>query len=85
MSSNIQEVRLSRDIGWTARIIKNDDGEGWGEMIKDGEREPALVGPWTMGRDNKSPKPLDTAGFNTLVKTASAVLRRVEQQLGTQS
>src|SRR3982751_5355825 len=50
-------------------------------MFKDGEREPALVGPWTMGRDKKNPKPLDVAAFNTLVKTASEVLRRHEQQL----
>ena len=77
-----QEPRLWRDVGWTARVIKNDDDEGWAvEMIKDGEREPALVGPWTMGRDKKNPKPLDTAAFNTLVKTASEVLRRHEQQL----
>lgn len=78
----IQEARLWCDVGWTARVIKNEDDEGWAvEMIKDGEREPALVGPWTMGRDKKNPKPLDTAAFNTLVKTASEVLRRHEQQL----
>ena len=50
-------------------------------MCKAGETEPALVGPWTMGRDKKNPKPLDTAAFNTLVKTAAEVLRRHEQQL----
>jgi hypothetical protein len=33
-----------------------------------------------MGRDKKNPKPLDGAAFNTLVKTASEVLRRHEQQ-----
>lgn len=77
-----QEPRLWRDNGWTARVIKNEDDEGWAvEMCKDGESEPALVGPWTMGRDKKNPKPLDTAAFNTLVKTASEVLRRHEQQL----
>src|ERR1035437_1049212 len=80
--SKTQEPRLWCDDGWTARVIKNEDDEGWAvEMIKDGEREPALVGPWTMGRDKKNPKPLDTAAFNTLVKTASEVLRRHEQQL----
>ena len=78
----IQEARLWRDDGWTARVIKNEDDEGWAvEMIKQGEAEPALVGPWTMGRDKKNPKPLDTAAFHTLVKTASEVLRRHEQQL----
>ena len=76
------EARLWRDNGWTARVVKNEDDEGWAvEMCKDGEAEPALVGPWTMGRDKKNPKPLDTAAFNTLVKTAAEVLRRHEQQV----
>ena len=78
----VQEARVWQGNGWTARVIKNEDDEGWAvAMIKDGEPEPALVGPWTMGRDKKNPKPLDTAAFNTLVKTASEVLRRHEQQL----
>lgn len=78
----VNEPRLWRDNGWTARVIKNEDDDGWAvAMIKDGEAEPALVGPWTMGRDKKNPKPLDSAAFNTLVKTASEVLRRHEQQL----
>ena len=34
-----------------------------------------------MGRDKKNPKPLDVSAFNTLVKTATEVLRRHEQQL----
>jgi hypothetical protein len=76
------DPRLWRDHGWTARIVKNNDDEGWAvEMIKAGEPEPALVGPWTMGRDKKNPKPLDTAAFNTLVKTANEVLRWAEQAL----
>lgn len=74
--------RLWRDNGWTAKVIKNEDDDGWAvEMVKDGEPEPALVGPWTMGRDKKNPKPLDSAAFHTLVKTASEVIRRHEQQL----
>lgn len=78
----VQEPRLWQDNGWTARVIKNEDDEGWAvAMYKDGEAEPALVGPWTMGRDKKNPKPLDVNAFNTLVKTASEVLRRHEQQL----
>ena len=81
----VQEPRLWKGNGWTARVIKNEDDEGWAvAMIKDGEPEPALVGPWTMGRDKKNPKPLDTSAFNTLVKTASEVLRRHEQQLHAQ-
>jgi hypothetical protein len=50
-------------------------------MTKNGEAEPALVGPWTMGRDKKNPKPLDKFAFSTLVKTASEFVRRQEQQL----
>lgn len=78
----IHEPRLWRDDGWTARVIKNEDDDGWAvEMTQDGQAEPALVGPWTMGRDKKNPKPLDSAAFRTLVKTANEVLRRHEQQL----
>lgn len=78
----IHEDRLWRDRGWTAHVIENIDDDGWAvEMILDGEPEPALVGPWTMGRDKKNPKPLDAAAFGTLVKTASEVLRRHEQHL----
>ena len=84
-ASPLHEPTLWRDNGWTARVIKNNDDDGWAvEMIKHGQAEPALVGPWTMGRDKKNPKPLDTAAFNTLVKTASEVLRRHEQQLHAQ-
>ena len=76
------EPRLWQDHGWTARVLKNEDDDGWAvAMYKAGESEPALVGPWTMGRDKKNPKPLDTNAFNTLVKTASEVIRRHEQQL----
>ena len=80
-SAPVHQDRLWRDNGWTARVVKNEDDDGWAvEMVKDGEPEPALVGPWTMGRDKKNPKPLDTAAFNTLVKTAAEVIRRHEQQ-----
>lgn len=78
----IQEARLWCGDGWTARVLKNEDDDGWAvAMVKDGEPEPALVGPWTMGRDKKNPKPLDVNAFNTLVKTASEFVRRQEQQL----
>ncbi|CAN5284011.1 hypothetical protein BH11PSE10_BH11PSE10_04190 [soil metagenome] len=82
---NRQTPRLWRDERWTARVIKNEDDEGWAvAMTLAGESEPALVGPWTMGRDKKNPKPLDVNAFHTLVKTASEVLRRHEQQLHAQ-
>jgi hypothetical protein len=78
----VHEPRLWRDNGWTARVIKNEDDDGWAvAMTPHGQVEPALVGPWTMGRDKKNPKPLDTSAFNTLVKTATEFVRRHEQQL----
>jgi hypothetical protein len=81
----IQEPRLWTGDGWTAQVIKNEDDDGWAvAMLKDGEPEPALVGPWTMGRDKKNPKPLDSSAFSTLVKTANEFVRRHEQQLHAQ-
>jgi hypothetical protein len=78
----VHEARLWRDNGWTASVIKNEDDDGWAvAMTPDGQSEPALVGPWTMGRDKKNPKPLDTSAFITLVKTAGEFVRRHEQQL----
>ena len=79
-SPKTQEARLWRGDGWTAKVLKNEDDDGWAvAMIKDGEPEPALIGPWTMGRDKKNPKPLDINAFHTLVKTASEFVRRHEQ------
>lgn len=79
--TDITEPRLWRRNGWIARVIKNEDDDGWAvEMTRIGDSEPALTGPWTMGRDKKNPKPLDQSAFITLVKTASEVLLRHKQQ-----
>ena len=81
-TSRVHEPRLWCDDGWTAKVIKNEDDDGWAvAMTQDGQPEPALIGPWTMGRDKKNPKPLDGFAFSTLVKTASEFVRRSEQQL----
>ena len=73
------DPRLWKRDGWIARVIKNEDDDGWAvEMTRVGDSEPALVGPWTMGRDKKNPKPLDPSAFHTLVKTATEVLIRHE-------
>lgn len=81
-TEKVQQARLWRDQGWTATVIKNEDDDGWAvAMTASGQAEPALIGPWTMGRDKKNPKPLDAAAFNTLVKTAHEFVRRQEQQL----
>ena len=81
----VHQDRLWTNERWTARVIKNEDDDGWAvAMLVRGESEPALVGPWTMGRDKKNPKPLDVSAFNTLVKTAEEILRRHEQQLHAQ-
>ncbi|MFO0685647.1 MAG: hypothetical protein U0234_26535 [Sandaracinus sp.] len=77
---DVMEPRLWKKSGWIAKVIKNEDDDGWAvEMTRVGDSEPALVGPWTMGRDKKNPKPLDAPSFITLVKTASEVLLRHEQ------
>ncbi|MBT9457057.1 MAG: hypothetical protein IV097_10595 [Burkholderiaceae bacterium] len=81
----VQEALLWQDEVWTARVIKNEEDEGWAvSMTRHGESEPALVAPWTMGRDKKNPKPLSAPAFHTWVKTANEVLRRHEQQLHAQ-
>ena len=81
----IQEARQWSDGRWTAQVIKNEDDDGWAvAMTLQGKDEPALVGPWTMGRDKKNPKPFDVSAFQTLIKTASEVLRRHEHQLHAQ-
>ena len=42
----VREPRLWHSNGWTARVVKNEDDEGWAvEMIMGRESEPALVGP----------------------------------------
>ena len=76
-----QDARLWHADGWTARVIKNEDDDGWAvEMTADGQSEPSLVGPWTMGRDKKSPKRIDAFSFATLLKTANEIIARHQQQ-----
>ena len=78
--TDVAEPTFWRKSGWTARVIKNEDDDGWAvEMQRIGDSEPALVGPWTMGRDKKNPKPLNPKDFATLVKTANEVLERAQQ------
>src|ERR1700759_4056810 len=46
------DPRCWKKSGWIARVIKNENDEGWAvEMTRIGESEPSLVSPWTMGRD----------------------------------
>jgi hypothetical protein len=71
--------------GFTARVIKNEDDEGWAvTMTRDGDSEPVLTSPWTMGRDKKNPKPLNYADFKTLLKGAQDVVTRHEAQARAQ-
>jgi len=78
----ITEDRLWHDDGWLARVIKNEDDDGWAvEMTKDGEPEAGLVVPWTMGRDKKNPKPLDVSAFHVLLRAAREIRMRHEHQL----
>lgn len=77
----IHESRVWSDGHRTARVIKNEVNDGRAmAMFPDGEVEPALAGTWTMERDKKNPKPLDTHAFNTRVQTARQVICRPGQQ-----
>lgn len=77
----IMEDRYWKKNGWSAKVIKNEDDDGWAvEICKEGIPEPVLVSPWVMGRDKKNPKPFDAPSFATFVKTASEIIRRAEQQ-----
>ncbi len=79
--ADVMEPTFWRRNGWTARVIKNEDDDGWAvEIRKAGLAEPALISPWVMGRDKKNPKPFDGPAFTTFVKTASEVLSRSEKQ-----
>jgi hypothetical protein len=79
--TDIMEPTFWRKNGWTARVIKNEDDDGWAvEIHRDGLAEPALISPWVMGRDKKNPKPFDGPAFATFVKTASEVLDRSARQ-----
>ena len=85
MMDDIEETsdpRLWKKAGWVARVIKNENDEGWAvAMTRDGDQEPALVSPWTMGRDKVNPKPLNNSDFSTLLKGARDVLKRHEHAL----
>ena len=61
---DILEDRLWKKTGWIARVIDNENDDGWAvEMTRVGDPESALVVPWTMGRDKKNPKPLDAGAW----------------------
>src|SRR6476646_8630396 len=82
MEDETSDPRMWKKAGWIARIIKNENDEGWAaSMTRVGDSEPVLVSPWTMGRDKVNPKPLDHGGFATLLKGAKDVLRRHEDAL----
>jgi hypothetical protein len=81
MADDIMEPTLWRKNGWTAKVIKNEDDDGWAvEISRQGMPEPVLISPWVMGRDKKNPKPFDGPAFATFVKTASEVLDRSARQ-----
>lgn len=82
MEDDLADPRRWTKSGWIAHVIKNENDEGWAvSMTRVGDAEPVLVSPWTMGRDKVNPKPLDHAGFATLLKGATDVLRRHEAAL----
>lgn len=76
-----QEDEYWTDGHWTAQVVKSEDDDGWAvSMTLADHDEPTLVGPWTMGRNKKDPKPLDLSAFTTLVKTANEIILRHQQQ-----
>ena len=80
MQEDTSDPRHWKKDGWSARVVKNDSDVGWAvEMKRAEDDEPALITPWTMGRDKVNPKPMDQSSFMTLIKTASEVLLRHEQ------
>jgi len=82
MEDETSDPRRWKKSGWIACVIKNDDGDGWAvSMTRVGDAEPVLVSPWTMGRDKVNPKPIDHAGFSTLLRGANDVLRRHQEAL----
>lgn len=82
LEDDTSDPRVWKKSGWIARVIKNENDEGWAvSMTRVGDAEPVLVSPWTMGRDKVNPKPLDHSGFATLLKGAKDVLRRHEDAL----
>ncbi|MFT5684327.1 MAG: hypothetical protein ACI8RZ_005268 [Myxococcota bacterium] len=77
-------VWVWKDRGWTARIIKREDGDGWAiTMTRDGDAEPAYMAPWTMGRNKVDPKPMSSNAFNTWIKSATEFLARSQYQIRT--
>ncbi|KAB2966340.1 MAG: hypothetical protein F9K15_17245 [Zoogloea sp.] len=77
--AGVRDARQWSEDGWSARVVKSDDAEGWAvELRRGGEAEPALVAPWRMAGD--SPEPLGASAFNVLVRQASAVLQRQTAQ-----
>ncbi len=83
--TNGDDSRIWIASGWTARVQKNEDDDGWAvTMTRDGDAEPVLTSPWTMGRDKKNPKPLNHTDFKTLLKAARDVLTRHEAHARSQ-
>jgi len=78
------DIRTWKGRGWVCQVIENEDGGGWAvTMTREGDSEPAYMGPWTMGRNKIDPKPLSLAAFNTWVKSATEFLARSQYQIRT--
>ena len=68
----LQEARLWRDGQWTARVIKNEDDDGWAvEMTKDGDLA------FTAGNDDL----LVQRRVQMLFVTPPHLVRRLDQRL----
>ena len=80
----VMEPTFWRKNGWTARVIKNEDDDGWAvEIRKQGLAEPVLISPWVMGRDKKNPKPFDATAFGGSAEHFAQLTSAIEVQPGT--
>jgi hypothetical protein len=67
----IREPRLWCDNGWTARVVKNEDDEGWAvEMILDDDRHALLAAHDAAGEELARVRV--SSGFKLNKATASA-------------
>ena len=62
--------------GWTARVIKNEDDDGWAVAMTGRRRRAGAGRPLDHGARQKEPQAAGRNAFSTLVKTASEFVRR---------
>ena len=78
----VHEDGLWQEQGWTVRIVRGEDGDGWlAEMTLDGEQDPTLTTPWPADEERQQARALHASAFNTLIKNAREFRERNQRQL----